>query len=73
MPKHRNPNALHPLMRKGGVHTQSKTGQRTRDHYKLLDEAAECLDKYLNRDESEDLVIETFIDSEGDTISIFVC
>ena len=52
----RNPHAAHPIMRKGGVHTQSKTGQRTRDHCQLLDEAAECLGEYLNRDESEDLV-----------------
>ena len=54
----RNPYAAHPLMRKGGVHAQSKTGQRTRDRSKLLDEAAECLDQYLNRDESENLEVE---------------
>ena len=54
----RNPHAAHPIMRKGGVHIQSKTGRRTRDHCKLLDEAAECLDQYLNRDESEKRVAE---------------
>lgn len=58
MPTYRNLHAAHPIMRKGGVHTQSKTGQRTRDNCKLLDEAAECLDEYLNRDESEKLVTE---------------
>ena len=30
MPKRRNPVALSPLLRKGGAHVKSKTGQRVR-------------------------------------------
>ena len=58
MPTYRNPYAAHPLLRKGGVHIRSKTGQRSRDHYRLRDEAAECLEEYFHRDEtdSDDLV-----------------
>jgi len=37
MPIYRNPCATNPLLRKGGAHTQSKTGRRSRDHYDLLE------------------------------------
>jgi len=53
MPVVRNPYARHPLLRKGGAHIRSKTGQRSRDHYDLLDEAAECLEEYFQQKESD--------------------
>lgn len=53
MPTTRNPYAMHPLLRKGGAHRRSKTGQRSRDHYDLLDEAAEYLNEYYLQKESE--------------------
>jgi len=46
MPVFRNPCATNPLLRKGGVHIRSKTGQRSRDHYDLLDEADQFMDEY---------------------------
>lgn len=45
MPKQRNPFACSPIMRKGGVHRQSKTGQRRSNKNKLLDEVDEYLDE----------------------------
>ena len=58
MPTYRNPYATHPLLRKGGAHVRSKTGQRSRDHYDLLGEAAESLEEYFlqNTSDDEDLV-----------------
>jgi len=53
MPTYRNPCANNPLLRKGGAHIRSKTGQRSRDHYDLLDEAAECFDEYQRHKKSE--------------------
>ena len=53
MPTYRNPCANNPLLRKGGTHIRSKTGQRSRDHYDLLDEAAECFAEYRRHKKSE--------------------
>ncbi len=45
MTKRRNPFACAPIMRKGGMHIQSKTGQRRSNKNKLLDEVDEYLDE----------------------------
>jgi len=58
MPTYRNPCANNPLLRKGGAHTRSKTGQRSRDQYDLLDEAAEYFDEY-QRCKRSDIDIES--------------
>ncbi len=51
----RNPVAQSPLLRKGGAHTESKTGQRVRDRMKVssaieewLEEIEDQLDKSKN-------------------------
>lgn len=41
----RNPLACSPLLRKGGIHTQSKTGQRTRAKLNVEDEINEWRDE----------------------------
>jgi len=41
------------LLRKGGAHIRSKTAQRSRDHYDLMEEAAECLETYYAQREAE--------------------
>jgi len=53
MPIYRNPCATNPLLRKGGAHTQSKTGRRSRDHYDLLDEAAQCMEAYIRQRQTD--------------------
>ena len=45
MPVYRNLYVMHPLMRKGGAHMSSKSGQRSRDRFALRDEVAEYLDE----------------------------
>ena len=66
MPTYRNPCANNPLLRKGGTHIRSKTGQRSRDHYDLLDEAAACFDEYRRHKKSE-IDYEPVIDYESGT------
>lgn len=41
----RNRYACHPLLHKGGVHLESKSGKRSRDRQSLLDEVNECLEE----------------------------
>jgi len=53
MPTNRNPCANNPLLRKGGAHIRSKTAQRSRDHYDLMEEAAECLEAYYAQRNAE--------------------
>ncbi len=51
----RNPVAQSPLLRKGGVHTESKTGQRVRDRMKVssaIDEWAEEIEDRLDQSEN---------------------
>ncbi len=45
----RNPVAQSPLLRKGGVHTESKTGRRVRDRIKL----ASAIDEWLDETEGQ--------------------
>lgn len=60
MPVYHNLYAMHPLLKKGGAHTRSKSGQRSRDRNDLADEAAEYLEEYLqlkeSNSESDDLI-----------------
>ena len=53
MPTYRNPCANNPLLRKGGAHMCSKSAQRSRDHYDLMQEAAECLEAYYAKGEPD--------------------
>jgi|GEM_PF-2254926 len=49
----RNPYACHPLLRKGGPHIKSRTGQRRRVKDNLLDEADEyMLERLKDTDKS---------------------
>ena len=57
MPTYRNIYATHPLLRKGGAHIQSKTGQRSRDHLDLLDEAADYLEIYFQQQSDSDALV----------------
>lgn len=59
MPVPRNPYAWHPLLRKGGAHRQSRSGQRAQARQSLQDEVA----AYLELNEEE--VIER-VAQEGD-------
>ncbi len=52
----RNPVAQSPLLRKGGVHTESKTGQRVRDRMKVssaIDEWLEEIEDKLDQSKNE--------------------
>lgn len=53
MPVYRNLYVMHPLMRKGGAHIKSKSGQRNRDRCHLNDEVSEYLDEYYDLDDSD--------------------
>lgn len=52
MPVYHNRVANNPLLRKGGVHIKSKTGQRSRDRHALNDLVAEYMDKTILASES---------------------
>jgi hypothetical protein len=66
MPTYRNPYANHPLLRKGGVHVPSKTGQRVRHRESLLDEVAEYMDEYFQESELEAKSEDNIVKLEGE-------
>ena len=59
------------MLRKGETHIRSKTGQRSRDHYDLLDEAAECFDEYRRHKKSE-IDYEPVIDYESEKDDLLI-
>jgi len=51
MPTRRNPYFMHPLMRKGGAHQPSRSGERHSQRQALMDE----LDEYMEMKEANEL------------------
>ena len=49
MPTRRNPYVMHPLMRKGGAHQPSRSGERQSLRQQLMDE----LDEYMELEAEE--------------------
>lgn len=49
----RNPYACHPLLRKGGPHIKSRTGQRHQVKEKLMDEADEYMQDRLSHSDQD--------------------
>lgn len=45
MPQRRNRHACDPIMRKGGPHVRSRTGQRQQARHQLQDEADEIMEE----------------------------
>ena len=53
MPKSRNPVARSPLLRKGGAHVKSKTGQRLRSRLNTQDAIDEWWDEQQDQQQEE--------------------
>lgn len=67
MPKARNPFACAPIMRKGGAHIKSKSGQRRSQKHKLRD----VVDDYL--DEKQQTSQNRFIDKTDESVNYKFC
>ena len=52
MPTRRNPYVMHPLMRKGGAHQPSRSGQRQLQRQALMDELDEYMELKANDEPS---------------------
>lgn len=53
MPRRRNPVALSPLLRKGGAHVKSKTGQRVRTRLATQNAIDEWREEYQDEEKEQ--------------------
>jgi len=60
MPTPRNPYAWAPIMRKGGAHVQSRSGQRFNANQSLKDEVKKYIDEQYEIEPEQDSVSNNF-------------